>query len=172
MKKVVIIGGGFAGATSAKILEKEFDVTLIDSKNYFEFTPSVLQAIVDTKHLKKSQSPHRNYLKKARVIVGKVQEFGLEHVKVKNKRISFDYALLCTGSRYASPFKESGSTASLRSEHIHQTNKILTKANKVLVIGGGLVGVEIAAEIVERFPKKRVTLVHSGSKIMERNNDS
>ena len=32
MKKIVIIGGGFAGSYCAKNLEKDFDVTLIDTK--------------------------------------------------------------------------------------------------------------------------------------------
>ena len=167
----MIIGGGFAGATSARILENEFDVTLIDSKNYFEFTPGVLQAIVEPEHLKRIQSPHKNYLKKAKVVVGMVKELCLDYVKVNNKKIYFDYALLCTGSRYSPPFKEFGSGASLRSDNICWTNKILTKANSVLVIGGGLVGVEIAAEIVEKYPEKKITIVHSGSKIMERYSD-
>ena len=36
MKKVLIIGGGFAGSIITKKLENKFDVTLIDSKDYFE----------------------------------------------------------------------------------------------------------------------------------------
>ncbi len=35
----------------------------------------------------------------------------------------------------------------------------------VLVIGGGIVGVELAAEILEHFPQKRVTIAHSGELI-------
>ena len=59
MKKLVIIGGGFAGAKIAKALESEFNVTLIDSKDYFEFTPSILRAIIKTKYLKKIQILHK-----------------------------------------------------------------------------------------------------------------
>ena len=38
-KNVVIIGGGFAGTLCARELEHYFNVTLIDRKEYFEFTP-------------------------------------------------------------------------------------------------------------------------------------
>ena len=34
MKKIVIIGGGFAGSHIARNLEDKFEVILIDSKNY------------------------------------------------------------------------------------------------------------------------------------------
>lgn len=37
--KLVIIGGGFAGAYVAKRVERHFETTLIDTKSYFEFTP-------------------------------------------------------------------------------------------------------------------------------------
>ena len=38
----------------------------------------------------------------------------------------------------------------------------------ILVIGGGLVGVELAAEIVSHFPGKEVVLVHSQSTLVSR----
>ena len=74
MRKLIIIGGGFAGAKIAKTLENKFDVTLIDSKDYFEFTPSILRAIIDTKHLKKIQILHKDYLKKSKIIKEYVKE--------------------------------------------------------------------------------------------------
>ena len=46
MKNVVIIGGGFAGSVCAKKLEQDFKVTLVDTEDYFEFTPSILRLAV------------------------------------------------------------------------------------------------------------------------------
>ena len=65
MKKVVVIGGGFAGAYIARHLEKDFDVTLIDTKDYFEFTPGILRTIVFPKHMKRIQVLHTHYLHKS-----------------------------------------------------------------------------------------------------------
>ena len=36
MKKILVIGGGFAGSYIAKKLEKKFDVTLVDTKDLKE----------------------------------------------------------------------------------------------------------------------------------------
>jgi NADH dehydrogenase FAD-containing subunit len=52
-KKVVIVGGQFAGRKAFTLLEKDFDVTIIDSKEYFEFTPAALRAIVEPAHAAK-----------------------------------------------------------------------------------------------------------------------
>jgi len=40
------------------------------------------------------------------------------------------------------------------------------KANHVLVIGGGITGVELTAELVTKFPDLQVTLVHSGDRLL------
>ena len=45
-KKVVIIGGGFAGMQAVFDLAKTCDVTLVDTKAYFEYTPGALSAMV------------------------------------------------------------------------------------------------------------------------------
>ncbi|KAJ1471252.1 hypothetical protein T484DRAFT_1844879 [Baffinella frigidus] len=45
-QRVVIVGGSFAGLAVARNLRKDFDVTIIDRKDYFEYTPGVLRLLV------------------------------------------------------------------------------------------------------------------------------
>jgi len=45
----------------------------------------------------------------------------------------------------------------------------LDKAKKVLIIGGGLVGIELTAEICTHYKNKDITLVHSHTELMGRN---
>src|SRR3989338_3462411 len=106
MKRVVVLGGGFAGSKIAKKLEKDFDVILIDTKDYFEFTPGILRTIVEPKHIKKIQVLHSHYLHKTNVIVGEVKNIGKDFVKIKRRKISFDYLIICAGSSYNLPIKE------------------------------------------------------------------
>ena len=42
----------------------------------------------------------------------------------------------------------------------------IAKASKVVIVGGGAVGVELAGEIKETYPEKDVTLIHSGEFLM------
>ena len=53
VKRVVVVGGGFAGSNVVCGLEKDerFSVTLIDTKDYFEFTPGVLRVLVEPEHI-------------------------------------------------------------------------------------------------------------------------
>ncbi len=172
MKQVVVIGGGFAGSYIAKKLESKFNVTLIDSKDYFEFTPGILRTIVEPEHMQKIQALHSSYLKKATVVVGDVKEVGKDYVIVNSemdKKIKFDYLAICSGSRYNLPIKEKGVIITTRANHLVSANTSLKNAKNVLMIGGGLVGVELAAEIITKYPDKKVTIVHAQDKLIERN---
>jgi len=167
-KRVVIIGGGFAGTYCAQSLEDQFHVSIIDNKDYFEFTPSVLRTIVEPHHLRKLQVLHTHYLRTASVIQKEVLRVETDHVVVDDRNINFDYLIINSGSTYQPPFKESRLIGSARGNTLRESYTAIRKAKKILVIGGGLVGVELAAEIVSHFPGKEVVLVHSQSTLVSR----
>ena len=169
MFDVVIIGGGFAGSTIARKLENDFDVTLIDTKNYFEFTPSVLRTIVEPEHIKKIQSLHKNYLSKAVVVKGSVKGIAKKHVTVSGRKFPYDYLAICSGSEYNLPMKSKSTVTAARADILAKYTNKLKKSKSVLIIGGGLVGVELAAEIIERYPDKRITVAHDNEFLIERN---
>ena len=169
MKKIVIIGGGFCGTSCARELEKEFNVTLIDHKPYFEFTPSILRTIIEPDHLKKIQAMHKDYLKKAKIVNDEVLEISNSKVKTKDSSYDFDYLIITSGSTYNSPIKEEGLIPATRAKYLVECHNKLVKSKKVLIIGGGLVGVELAAEICTHYKNKEISLVHSHEKLMERN---
>lgn len=168
MKKVIVIGGGFAGSTAARILEKYFSVTLIDNKNYFEFTPGILRTIVEPDHIKKVQVLHHNYLKRTKVVIDEVVSVNDGKIKLKDKELFYDYLVICSGSKYNLPIKEHVVLAT-RAEHLRAQYTKLCEARRVLIIGGGLVGIELAAEICTHYKDKEVSIIHMGSRLIERN---
>ncbi len=168
MKKLVIIGGGFAGAYIARKLERFFDVTLIDTKSYFEFTPSVLRTLVEPDHVKSIQQSHHRYLQKTRVIQGHVIDIQEHGVKTSHEKFPFDYLVICSGSHYTSPIKEENLAIVSRTVELRQFFQKLQKAQTILLIGGGIVGVELAAELVTHFQQKKITMVHAHDNVMER----
>ena len=169
MKKVVVIGGGFAGSEITKRLEKDFDVTLIDVTDYFEFTPGVLRTIVEPEHIKKIQVFYTSYLKKAEVITEEVREVARKYVKVGKKRLNFDYLVICSGSTYSSPIKDQNLVMNLRARNLRNYYDRLCKSKRILIIGGGLVGVELTGEILWGYKDKKITIIHSKDRLMERN---
>ncbi len=171
MKRLVIIGGGFAGTKIARTLEDEFGVTLIDSKDYFEFTPGILRTIVEPEHIHKIRKKHKEYLKKTKVITGKVHEISNDSVVVNKKKIKFDYLAICSGSKYSSPIKEHHLFYASRAESLKRAHENLKDAKNILIIGGGPVGVELAGEICTYFKDKKICLVHSWDRLTPRNKE-
>lgn len=171
MKKVIVIGGGFAGAYCARKLEKNFEVTLIDTKDYFEFTPSVLRTLVEPEHAGKIEVCHQKYLPQAAVLKDEVISITEHGVKTKSKNLPYDYLIIAAGSRYNLPIKEKNMILADRGEELRQYSQKLSKANTILIIGGGLVGVELAAEICTTYPDKKVMIVHAHSELIERNSE-
>eukprot|EP01112_Ceratiomyxa_fruticulosa_P006602 TRINITY_DN1742_c0_g1_i4.p1 TRINITY_DN1742_c0_g1~~TRINITY_DN1742_c0_g1_i4.p1 ORF type:complete len:279 (-),score=40.51 TRINITY_DN1742_c0_g1_i4:308-1144(-) len=167
-KHIVIIGGGFSGSIAAQQLQNEFDVTLIDTKDYYEFTPSVLRTIVEPNHIRGIQILHTRYLKHTNIIQAQVQKISTTNVELSNRSIPFDYLVLCSGSNYQQPFKESSVIAAARANSLRESYYAIRKKETILIIGGGIVGVELAAEIVSHFKSKRVILVHSQANLINR----
>ena len=170
MKKLVIVGGGFAGAKIARNLQKKFETVLIDNKDYFEFTPSILRAIVFPKHLKRIHVHHRDYLEKTKIVRGKAVRIKNKKIILKDgKKIGFDYLVIASGSKYNNPIKAEGMLIADRGAGLTTHNNKIGRSKSILIIGGGPVGVELAGEITDKYRGKNVTIIHSGDSLMNRN---
>ena len=86
--------------------------------------------------------------------------------------IPFDYLVLATGSNYPAIGRKNvikagpeQPTLQARAECWHSAAANLKKAESVLVIGGGPVGVELAAEVASAYPHKRVAIVSRSTRL-------
>ena len=171
MKKVVVVGGGFAGTRVAKKLNGKCNLTLIDTEDYFEYTPGILRVLVEPQHYEKLHVKHKDYLPDAKIVVGHVKKIDKKSISlVGGKKINYDYLVIASGSHYNNPIKEQDTYFANRVKHLLEANKRMQNSNKIAIVGGGLVGIELAAEIVTHYDDKIVTIIHSGDKILERNN--
>ncbi|PHZ12835.1 FAD/NAD(P)-binding domain-containing protein [Rhizopus microsporus ATCC 52813] len=175
--RVVVVGGGFTGFTVASILDQmpRFYVTLIDTKDSFEYTPGIVKKIVNPDQSSSLRVRHDAYVKNGRVIIGYAEELcdDGKSVKVNNELITFDYLVIATGSSYSSQLKSSDTSSLYRMSGLEESYLELLKARRVLIIGGGLVGCELASEISQQtfpgaYPKKHVTLIDSHSNVVNR----
>ncbi|KAI7872825.1 hypothetical protein BDF14DRAFT_1960819 [Spinellus fusiger] len=177
-KKVVIVGGGFTGFTVASILDHmpRFHVTLIDTKDSFEYSPGIIKMLVRPEETSSLRVRHDTYVKHGRVVIGCAEriENDATAILVNDELITFDYLVIATGSSYKSKLKSFDISSLYRLSELSVENEQLKKSESILIIGGGLVGCELASEIAQYdFPspykkKKRITLVESHSDLVYR----
>jgi NADH dehydrogenase FAD-containing subunit len=170
--KVVIIGGGFCGARAAMLLEKKTDweIVLVDKKTYFEFTPSIHKVIFDASHHKKIISPFRRFLRRTRIVNDVLTAVTPTEVVLENETIQFDYLLVASGIDYPIFLENKENVFTLKNGvEAAKIGEKVVASPKVLIIGGGLVGVEIAGELLTKTIGKELVVVHPFDKLLERN---
>merc|ERR1712007_379309 len=50
LSRLLVVGGSFAGLCVGRDMKSRFHVTIVDAKEYFEYTPGILRAYVKPKH--------------------------------------------------------------------------------------------------------------------------
>lgn len=168
---VVIVGGSFSGLRAQRNCSSLCRVTLVDLKDYFEYTPGCLRLFVDPSRLQSIARP----LPHARngLIVGELTSIGPHAITVREPGgvdvlVNYDYLLLGTGITYGcKPITPTAAhpTLEARAAAWESAAAKLRAAGSVLVLGGGPVGVELAAEIAAAYPGKRLTLLTSSGSL-------
>ncbi|XP_067828458.1 ferroptosis suppressor protein 1-like [Heptranchias perlo] len=162
---VVIVGGGFGGIAAAKQLSYySIPYTLIDIKFAFHHNMGALRASVQNGFAEKTFISYEVTFKD-NFKQGKVSDIDLEDQDVileNGEVIHYSHLILATGSSGPFPGKliepVSRDTAIKMYEDLVQE---IQKAETIVVVGGGLAGVELTAEIRTDYPDKEVTLIHS-----------
>jgi len=114
-----------------------FEVVLIDSKEYFEYTPAIISSMVNPSMSDKVKIPYSTIVKNTHLHIGCVDQVTKEYLVAGNHKFPFNYAIFATGSSYTSHFKGYNFSTSYRTKRINLEFKELEAAEKILVIGGG-----------------------------------
>ncbi|KAF4684419.1 hypothetical protein FOZ60_007888 [Perkinsus olseni] len=191
--RVLIIGGGFGGMCAAEQLCREFDVTLVDTKEYFEFTPGILQAYGQPSYHRNLSFNYSSSVDGSRKIAKVKPVWSKELVEV-----AFDYCIVATGCKFglttkwgetpwdATSLEEARKDSAWpqfderylagRRAHIANEHEKLTELNNrngvVVVIGGGLVGIEWVTEMAHYYPNLELHVVDAGPTILRNLPDS
>jgi NADH dehydrogenase FAD-containing subunit len=164
--KLAIVGGGFLGAELAKALDADMDVTLIERASHFTHTPAMIRAMVDPTLLDRALMPYDRLLTRGEVMHAEAVAVDGDGVTLADGTlVPADSVVLATGSANFSPFKSAdGDLETLRADNA-RWHKAMVAASRIVIIGAGTVGTELAGEIAHAHPEKEITLV-SGDTVL------
>ncbi len=174
-KRVVIVGGGFAGLNAARVLGNKVDieVTLIDRKNYHLFQPLLYQVAMAALGEGDIAAPLRNMLanyQNITVFKGIVEQIDMKRKTVTTDfgDIEYDYLILACGvqhhyfghnewEEFAPGLKTLAQAKEIRRRVMEayecaERTKDPVERKKLLtfvIVGGGPTGVELAGSIGE-----------------------
>lgn len=175
MKKVVVVGGGFAGINFIKSLSKDLDfhITLVDTNNYHSFLPLLYQVATSFIEPSNISYPFRRMFQgkwNLRFHLGSLTKINLKQNTIETDAgtLNYDYLILAVGTesnyfgmenikQHALPMKTINDALNLRNhlllsmEKAVRTNDLLEKEKclNVVIAGGGPSGVEIAGMLAE-----------------------
>ncbi|KAL4993020.1 hypothetical protein BDV10DRAFT_200069 [Aspergillus recurvatus] len=175
-KNVVIIGGSYAGIHLARRLSETlptgYKAVLIERNSHFNHLYVFPRFGVVPGHEHTAFVPYDG-----------IPSFGprgiLSHVRdsvssltptqvrlASGKSIDYEYLACATGTWQPAPSKASSTEKAEACAELQASQKRIQHANRIAVVGGGPVGIQIATDIASYFPEKKVTLVHSRAQLL------
>jgi NADH dehydrogenase FAD-containing subunit len=182
-KKVVIIGANFAGLTAATELPKTLDVTVVDPSPHFEWIPAIHEILSGVKTQRGLQLDRAKIIAQAghRFVQDSVTKIDARHRRVTTAAgatLAYDVAVVAVGAvtndyhipgveSYTWPFRTV--TDSLAIEQRFDELRHTQPSLQVVVVGGGISGVEALGELLRRYrdrPKISFALVEASNQLM------
>jgi NADH dehydrogenase FAD-containing subunit len=176
-KNVVIIGASFAGCQAAKSLATSlptgYRVILVEKSSHFQFTWVFPRFSVISGHEHKAFIPYNHLLDGAplgsyKMVQGTVDSISKTAVSLESGHsLEYEYLIIATGSQAGVPSRLNVNRKEDGIEVLKNSQNAIANAGKLVVVGGGPAGVELALDAKCAHPSQEVTLVHSRSALLQ-----
>jgi apoptosis-inducing factor 2 len=166
---VAVVGGGYGGTLVAEALDPFADVVLVDPREAFVNVAASLRALARPAWAHNAFFPYETLLRRGRVVRDRAVSVDATGVALgAGGRVDADFVVLATGSCYAYPARprRMDSSAAAALSDLRETHDQLARADRVLIVGAGPVGLELAGEIREVWPRKQVVIVEKNDEIL------
>lgn len=183
-KNVVVVGGSYVGLNLAESLAKtsegRFRVLLVEKNSHFQhlfaFPRYALTTKVDTHKAfipyQKSRLGQEGLIVQAKALQLTKEEVILDReIELdgeKTSKIPYAALAITTGTKLSPPSTLPGSGKLDGTAYLRKHAAQVEASQKIVIIGGGAVGVQMATDIKQLFPEKSVTLVHSRANVMSK----
>jgi len=163
--RIVIVGANFAGLAAAQQLGAGYDVTVMDRSPWFEWLPNLHELISGIKRpadlrLSRPRLVARAGHRFVRAEVVSIDAVSGEVTTATGRTIPFDACIVAIGGatetygikgaqRHALPFKTVAESEKIRRELARVAGR--RGERRVVIVGGGLEGIEVLGEILRRY---------------------
>ncbi|PKS05406.1 hypothetical protein jhhlp_008782 [Lomentospora prolificans] len=181
LKNVVVVGGSYVGLAAVKelvgILPATHRVLLIEPHSHFHHLFAFPRFSVIPNHEHKAfipysaafagaSEPTRHSVVKARALSLHPDRIILDRAWQGSTEVPYDYVVITTGTRLPAPGTMQHDEKALSVDYLKSYQQRVQGANKIVIVGGGAVGVQMATDLKEIYPEKDITLVHSRDRMM------
>ncbi len=177
-KIIAIVGGGFAGTTLARAIDRhpphDYQLLLVSEESYTTFSPMLPEAVGASIFPEQVVAPIRQMLRHGRFIMGRVSK--IDHAQktftadtlAGPHTIAYEHLVIAFGNRarmdllpglaeHAVPLKTVGDAMHIRNLVLRRVAQMELESDPVarkrlghfVVLGGGFSGVETAGELVD-----------------------
>jgi len=181
--RIVIVGGNFGGLTAARHLDRRYAVTVIDRSPSFEWLPNIHELLSGVKRPADLRLSLRRLVTQAGHRFVRAEVTGIDAragrvATADGRDFAFDACVVAVGGvndtfgikgadRYAMPFKTVDDCAAIG----RRLNSLVRQSGErsVVIVGGGLEGVEALGEVLRRRGPREalhVSVVESGPRLL------
>ncbi|KAJ1719869.1 hypothetical protein LPJ61_006240, partial [Coemansia biformis] len=180
MARIVVAGGNYTGLNAMRYLyaallagpePANVQITMVDRRDGFLHFIGMTRGLTEPDYGEQLWVPYSAspWLQHPQIAIKHDMVVNIDDTRVElgsGEQLEFDYLIIALGvSRFAPIGVQSRTKAEFLRE-LAETHGELVKAQSVAVVGGGAVGIEMAADLKADFPSKHVSLVHSRPKLL------
>lgn len=176
-KNVVVLGGSYAGVHLAQRLTETlptgYRAVLIEKNSHFNHLFVFPRFGVVPSKEDSAFVPYDGLVKAAPPGILQHIQDSATGITTRNqiqlasgKTVDYEYLAIATGSWQPSPAKVTSTEKSSACAEMRASQEKVQNANRIAVVGGGPVGIQVATDIKSFFPYKDVTLIHSRRQLL------
>ncbi|KAF2826047.1 FAD/NAD(P)-binding domain-containing protein [Ophiobolus disseminans] len=177
-KNIVVLGGSFAGIELVNqlshTLPRGYRVILIEKNSHLNYVFNFPRFSVMSGLERTAFIPYDGLAKGAPSgIFERIQDTAVDLTSKKirlasGKEIDYSYLAIATGSSQPLPVNLMSIDRNGACGELQQVQETIKESQKIAIVGGGAVGVELASDIKDFYPSKDVTLVHSRGQLLNK----
>ena len=181
--RVVIVGGNFAGLVAASRLSDDYDVTLVDARADFEWTPNVHELLSGVKERDGVVLPRADCVRRyghrfAHDVVTSIDSDRCTVATEGGRELPYDACLIAAGSQRTTFGVTGADRYALGLRLVDDAVRIADKLDRlaarkrrasIVIVGGGVSGIEALGEILRRRSQGdefNIHIVEIGSRIL------